>query len=77
MGHESETSSEQNERQAREADYTGSPETIQGNNGEEGEYTGEEDSNEEGEEESETLQVAEVKGAKPSRGRLEGRGVDG
>ncbi len=32
---ESETSSERNDRQEREADYIGSPETIQGDNGEE------------------------------------------
>ncbi len=60
-----------------EADYVGSPETIQGDNGEEGEYTGEEDSNEEDEEESEISQVAEAKGTKPSGGEPKGRGVDG
>ncbi len=60
-----------------EADYVGSPETIQGDNGEEGEYTGDENSNEEGEEERETLQAAEAKGAKPCGGGPEGRGIDG
>ncbi len=77
LGLESETSSERIEQQAREADYIGSPETVQGDNGEEGEYMGEEVSNEENEEESEASQAAEVKGAKPSGDGLERRGVDG
>ncbi len=53
------------------------PETIQGDDDEdEGEYSSEEDSDED-EEESETSPVVEMKEAKPSRGRPEGRGVDG
>ncbi len=63
-----------------EATYVGSPDTIQGqmgDNGEEDVSDSEEDSNEEDEEESETSLVVEAKGAEPSRGRPEGRGVDG
>ncbi len=43
----------------------------------EDEFDSEEDSDEENEEESKTSQAVEAKGAKLSRGRLEGRGVDG
>ncbi len=75
---ESETSSERNERQAREADYVGSPETIQGDNGEEdNEYMGEENGDKENENEGEASQAAEAKGAKPDRGGPKGGGVDG
>ncbi len=75
-----ETESEQNDRQAMEAAYVGSPDTIQGqtgDNGEEDESDSKEDSNEEDEEESKTSPVVEAKGAEPSGGGPEGRGVDG
>ncbi len=77
---ESETPSEQNKREALEAGYISSPDTIQGSkdgNGEEDESSGEEDSNEEDEEESETSQMAEAKSVKLSGGGPDGRGVDG
>ncbi len=75
---ESETSSERNDRQEREADYVGSPETIQGDNGkEDNEYTGEGNGNEENKNEGEASQVVEAKGMKPGGGRPKGRGVDG
>ncbi len=72
-----ETASERNDQQAWEASYIGSPETIQGDNGEEDKSNSEEDSNEENEEESETSPVVEAKGMEPSRDGPEGRGVDG
>ncbi len=62
----------------READYIGSPETIQGDNGEEDdEYMGVENDDEENENEGKASQVAEMKGAKPGGGGPKGRGVDG
>ncbi len=78
INQESETLSEQNERQAREADYIGSPDTIQGQkDNKEDESSSKEDSNEEDKEESKISQAAEVKGTKPNGGGLDGRGVDG
>ncbi len=76
---ESETPSKQNEREALEASYISSPDTIQGSkdgNGEEDESSGEEDSNEEDEEESETSQTAEAKSTKLSGGSPDRSGVD-
>ncbi len=51
---DSETPSERDERQAGEGIVMSSPGTIQGDNGEEGEYTGEENSDDENEKECET-----------------------
>ncbi len=74
---DSETPSEQEYRQAREAEYIGSPETVQGDNGEEDEYTGEEHSDDENGGEGETSQATKMKETEPGGGELKGRGVDG
>ncbi len=73
----SETQSERNERQAGEGIGISSPKTIQAENEDDDESNSKEDSNEDDEEESKQSRVAEVKSAKSSAGRPEGRGVDG
>ncbi len=54
-----------------------SPGTVQGDQEEEGEYTGKEHSDNENEEESETSWATKTKEAEPGGGGLKGRGVDG
>ncbi len=74
---DSETPSERDKRQTKEAGYVGSPETLTGDDGEEGEYTGKEHSDDENKEEGETSQATKTKDAEPGGGKPKGRGVDG
>ncbi len=74
---DSETPSERDDRQAREAGYIGSQETVQGDDGEEDEYNGEEHSDDEDDGEGETSQATKTKDAEPGRGRLKEKGIGG
>ncbi len=74
---DSATPSERDDRQVKEADYIGSPETVQGDDGEEDEYTGEEPSDDENEEEGKTSQAMKRKDAEPGGGGPKGKGVGG
>ncbi len=75
--HSSETLSERNKREAGEGIRVSSPDTLTGDDGEEGEYTGEEDSDDENEKGDATLQATETKDTEPGRGEPKGKGVDG
>ncbi len=77
--YELETPSERDDRQAKEASYIGSPESLTGNNGEEeGEYTGEDqdDNGHEGEgatpQGTKTMKDAESGGGGPKEGGVDG-----
>ncbi len=74
---DSETPSEKNEREAAEGILMSSPDTLTGDNGEEGEYTGGENSDDENEKEDATSQAMKMKDAEPGGGESKERGVDG
>ncbi|MCP4546789.1 MAG: hypothetical protein GY835_10040 [bacterium] len=73
----SETPSERNEREAGEGILMSSLDTLTGDDGEEGEYSGEEDSDDENEKEDVTSQAMKMKDAEPGGGKSKGKGVDG
>ncbi len=54
-----------------------SPDTLTGDNGEEGEYSREEDSDDGNEKEDATSQVMKTKDAEPGGGKSKGKGIDG
>ncbi len=72
----SDTPSKQNEREAGEGILMSSPDTLTGDDGEEGEYTGKENSDDENEKEDATSQATKMKDAEPGGGESKGKGVD-
>ncbi len=54
-----------------------SPDTLTGDDGEEGEYTGEEDSDDGNKKGDATSQATETKDTEPGGGEQKGKGVDG
>ncbi len=74
---DSDTPSEQNDREDKDAGYISSPETLTGDDGEEDEYTRKEASDDENKKECATSQATKMKDAEPGGGESKGRGVDG